>query len=141
MKKKLTEEQIVQKVCKILGLPYSHYNNHMNSADYFGQGELHAKVKIVVYGEEYGRYMFAILEDMYIHTENRDLAETVLRISNILKEHDPKTSKVSKKQVQEAKDTVKQIKEQIAKYLKAEKWLKANNCQKVINNPRKKILI
>lgn len=127
----MTEEQIVKKVCEMMGIRYHHYDNHNMTTQYFG-GRLESKPKIVVYSSRYGAWEFAILENMTITTPYGMSANFLLidilneRLSTVgLKEKE-------QKYYDELVDMKKGIEE-------SEKFLKENDCASVINNPNKKI--
>lgn len=124
----MSEEEIVKKVCEIMDIEYSHYDNHNMGIDYFSSPniKLSSRPKIVVYSSRMGRWQFAILEDMTVKTITSDLAENIMKMREKMKKLGIKTDN------REIDDELKKIK-------KAEKWLKKNKCQKVINDPKKKI--
>jgi len=121
----MTEEQIIIEVCKIMGIPYSHYDNHKMCVDYF-QYTLESIPKIVVYGGRYGPWELAILEDMSVITPLSRFHKTLIECAEVIATTD--NSKI-------VKDTLNKI----TKIKRAEIFLKENNCAEVINNPDKKI--
>lgn len=126
----MKEEEIIKKVCEIMEVKYSHYDNHDMSMDYFINDpfvKITSKPKIVVYSSRMGMWQFAILEDMTVITSLSGMSKTLVEIDNMMKGLGIKT------------DATDGSKSEMIKIEKAEKWLKKNNCQKVINDKRKKI--
>jgi hypothetical protein len=122
----MTEEEIVIKVCDIMGVKYSHYDNHKMTKDYFRHFVLKSIPKIVVYSGM-SPWEFAILEDMSIVTLNSMINETVLDAV--------KTTKIEIKYNEYIKGIIKEYET----IIEAENFLKDNNCSDVINNQNKKI--
>lgn len=128
----MTEEQIVQKICEIMGVNYSHYDNHDMSTNYFGHFELKSKPKIIVYSSKYGPWEFSILEDMSIISPlslfNIDILIDIFN-EKIL---NPVLNEEQQKQYDDLIFLKKQIK-------LGEEFLRQNNCTLIINNPDKKV--
>ena len=126
-----TEEEIVKDVCEIMNVHYSHYDNHKMGADYFHRHRpLKSQPKIVVYSSMQGRWQFAILEDMTIHTENLELNKIICQLKN-------KVDEMTKEQIEN--NDIADVLEEERRISLAENYLKENNCTSVINNPKKKI--
>jgi len=126
----MTEEQIVKKVCEIMGVKYSHYDNHRMGLDYFPHQELQSIPKIVCYGSSFGRWQFAILEDMTIINDMTPFNKSILEMVDSIEANDIEIDTTSH---------IKPLKEEMTKIKLAEHFLKENKCDKVINNPNKKI--
>lgn len=126
----MKELEIVKKLCEIMGVNYSHYDNHRMSKDYFSF-EISAIPKIVVYSSTYGHWQFSVLEDMSIITPVSKYYQTLFEMEAFLKERRGIDAK-NEKLMSETREEVERIKE-------AEKFLKDNNCSLVINNKSKRI--
>lgn len=131
---KMTEEEIVKKVCAILGINYSHYDNHNMGMDYF-HFKVSAKPKIVVYASSYGMWQFAILENMKVidGSSSLDFLSTLLREKMKELGIDPNDGN------DEHSRRLKEINEWQDKVKLAEDFLRENNCSEVINDKNKKI--
>lgn len=127
----MKEEEIVKKVCEIMGVKYSHYDNHNMSVDYFPHMKISAKPKIVVYSSKYGFWQFAILENMQVITATSESGKFILQMNDAI-------AKLSNKKTKYKKYFV-ELKNELNNISEAEKWLKKNNCYKVINDKNKKI--
>ncbi len=128
----MTEEEIVKKVCEIMDVKYSHYDNHDMPMDYFPHMDISAKPKIVAYSSRMGMWEFAILENMNILTSTSESGKFILQMTDVIKKLDDKKDK-------KYSSYYKEMKAELGKIEKAEKWLKENNCEKIINNSKKKI--
>lgn len=128
----MTEEQIVQKVCEIMGVNYSHYDNHNMPINYFGNDNLKSKPKIVTYSGKYGPWEFAILEDMSIITPLSIMGITMIIDTLYDKLKDTGLSPEHQKFYDEMVDTKKRLE-------LSEQFLKENDCVSIINNPNKKV--
>lgn len=122
----MKEIDIVKKVCEIMDINFSHYDNHNMPIDYF-RYELNHKPKIVVYSSKYGPWEFAILEDMSIITPMSQSFDT---LKLCLKNLDVSDDKMKK---------LENILSEELKIVKAELFLSENNCDVVINDKNKKI--
>lgn len=130
----MKEEEIVKKVCQIMDVKYHHYDNHNMGLDYFRNEimlNITSKPKIVVYCSKFGYWAFAILEDMTVITPGSGLDKTLAEIKKVL------NALEIKKGIKPS--TIKYADDYNAKISKAEKWLKKNNCDKVINDKNKKV--
>ncbi len=128
----MTKEQIVQKVCEIMGVNYSHYDNHDMSTNYFGYSELKSKPKIVVYSSKYGPWEFSILEDMSIISPL-----SLFNIDILIDIFNEKILNLGLNEEQQKQyDDLIFLKKQIKL---GEEFLKQNNCALIINNPNKKV--
>lgn len=130
----MKEEEIVIRVCEILGVRYSHYDNHDMSVNYFSDYTLHSKPKIVVYGSKYSSWQFAILEDMSIYTYTGRISKMSIDIWSKIKELG-----TDLESIEESKGIISRAERELEKIEEAEKFLKENNCASVINNSDKKI--
>lgn len=128
----MSEEKIVKKVCEMLGVKYSHYDNHDMGMDYFAPNEITSKPKIVVYSSQFGHWEFAILEDMSIFTPTTKFGQIIDSLikdkAELVEKFDPKT-----------KESVINSHNLYLTEKEVSKFLIENNCSKVINNPKKKI--
>lgn len=127
----MTEEEIVKKVCEMMNVHYSHYDNHKMGLDYFRFNTIKFIPKIVVYSESFGMWQFAILEDMSVLTSTSEHLESLINIAEKLKELnalDGESLKIYEKNIAERN-----------KYQEIQKWLIDNGYDKVINNSSKKI--
>ena len=127
----MKEEDIVKKVCEIMRVKYSHYDNHNMSLDYFEPMKLESKPKIVIYSLKYGHWEIAILEDMSVITPTYNFTKTMKTCVKRLLELGDNGD--------DTKKTLKdlEILEKITS--DAEKFLKDNNCASIINDETKKI--
>jgi len=127
----MKEEDIVKKVCEIMDVKYSHYDNHKMSIDYFRPEAITSIPKIVVYSSQHGYWAFAILEDMSIFTPiSNDLS--ILLTCLIEKLKDVELDDEIKKRIEDINNRKNKLE-------LAEKFLKENNCALVINDTNKKI--
>ena len=127
----MTEVDIVKKVCEIMGLEYSHYDNHEMGLDYFQHIKITSKPKIVVYSQEYSYWDFAILEDMSVLTSTSNYTKTLRSIYNRMLELGELT--------ESQKEYASVLIDQENRIETAEEFLKDNNCSDVINDTNKKI--
>ena len=123
----MKEEEIVKKVCEIMGVKYSHYDNHDMRIDYFPYLELDARPKIVVYSSKFGPWELAILENMTVVTPLHNVQKTM---KSLLLELNDNSDNIKK--------TLKDLEVTEEKFLTAETFLKENNCAAVINDKTKK---
>jgi hypothetical protein len=127
----MKEEDIVKKVCEIMGVNYSHYDNHSMDLYYFDPIRLISKPKIVVYSSEYGSWEFAILEDMSVITPminyNKAMKSIYVRMSEL------------GTPTEREKEHYRVIIAEENKISNAEQFLKDNDCASVINDVNKKI--
>lgn len=129
----MTEGQIVQKVCEIMEIEYSHYDNHEMTIDYFGYNLKH-KPKIVSYSIKYGFWEFAILEDMSIITPI-----SMMGIDFLIDLFSEKFLNIGlNEEQQKYYEDLKILKNKIQL---SEQFLKENDCQMIINNSKKRKLI
>lgn len=135
----MTEEEIVKKVCEIMGVKYSHYDNHKMSLDYFRPTVLKSIPKIVVYSSSYGYWQFSILEDMTIHTMTTPYNKMLVDSFEHLKQKENISSADKEDLLKDINKRMININKEIAYIAEAEKFLKENNCSEIINNPKKKI--
>jgi len=131
----MSEEQIVQKVCEIMGVKYSHYDNHKMGKDYFQHYTLDSTPKIVVYSGM-SPWEFAILEDMSVITAMSRYNDTLIEAYEMMTRLEDSLKLTEKK---DASDMLVKVNEEMKCIKEAESFLKENNCSKVINNPKKKI--
>lgn len=128
----MTEVDIVKKVCEIMGVEYSHYDNHKMGLDYFQFVKVTSIPKIILYSQKYGPWEFAILEDMTVVTDMSNsikvLRSTYNKMLELGGELDDRT-----------RQHINFLIEQETKIANAEKFLKENDCASVINNPDKKV--
>ena len=122
----MKEIDIVKKVSEIMGIKFSHYDNHNMTLDYF-RYELKSKPKIVVYSSKYGPWEFAILEDMTVITVTSGFIDTLKLCFDTVGITDDTKEKLSK------------ILEEEKRIEEAENFLKENDCASVINDKNKKI--
>ena len=127
----MKEEDIVKKVCEIMGVKYSHYDNHKMGVEYFEHHNLKSIPKIVVYGSSHGAWQFAILEDMSIITSMTPFMDTLMEVINLLGDFD----NVDEEKVKHYESILSENKNTKL----SEKFLKDNDCSVVINDVNKKI--
>ena len=132
----MTEEQIVQKVCELMGVNYSHYDNHKMTKDYFQHYTLDSTPKIIVYSSKYGPWEFAILEDMSVITPMSHFNNTLIESCEMIIRLEDSLKTTRKKDVS---DTLVRVNKEMECIKEAETFLKENKCSKVINYPKKKI--
>ena len=126
----MTEEQIVQKICEIMEINYSHYDNHKMTINYFPHHNLKFIPKIVVYSSKYGPWEFSILEDMSVITPLSPFLDTIISITD-----DYNELNLSDKLMDNYNKCIK-----LKKTIKlCEQFLKENNCASIINDENKKI--
>jgi len=121
------EEAIVKKICEIMNVKYSHYDNHKMSKEYFPHYKLDSIPKIVVYSGM-SPWQFTILEDMSIVTPMSPFNETLMELRDII----PELPEEKRELLDSAKDEMERIKI-------AEKYLKDNKCSLIINDESKPI--
>ncbi len=122
----MKEIDIVKKVSEIMGIKFSHYDNHNMTLDYF-RYELNSKPKIIVYSSKYGPWEFAILEDMTVITPTSRFNDTFKMCLDVVNLSDKIKDRLSEILLEE-----KRIEE-------AENFLKENDCASVINDENKKV--
>lgn len=123
----MIEEQIVKKLCEIMGVKYSHYDNHKMSKDYFTHQKLESIPKIVVYSGM-SPWQFAVLEDMSVITSMSSFHKTFMEMKEILQKLDDNQNEL-----------LSTISDEMLRIEKAEQYLKDNNCSVVINDKLKSI--
>ena len=127
-----TEEEIIKKICELMDVNYSHYDNHDMGLKYFPYRKLKFIPKIVVYGSQYGAWEFSILEDMTVITPMSPFNRTFLEI---IKDQESKNIDIDTSK----KEDVKTIKIEMENIIKSEKFLKENKYSTIINDKNKKI--
>jgi hypothetical protein len=102
--------------------------------DYFQPHTLQSKPKIVVYSQTFGRSAFAILENMTVYTETRNLAEMSKDLLERMKQMG-----ASEEDIKDSEEKMKPSTILLNKIEAVENWLKENNCAEIINDENKKI--
>ena len=127
----MKEVDIVKKVCEIMGVDYSHYDNHDMGLDYFEHLKITSKPKIVVYSQKYGHWEFAILEDMSVVTDMTSSIKTLKSMYDKMIAFGPFTDG--------QKQHIEFLIDQETKIINAENFLKENDCASIINDTTKKV--
>ena len=126
----MTEEDIVKKVCEIMGIRYSHYDKHDMQLDYFPHIKLTSKPKFVVYSSTYGYWEFAILENMNVVTSTSEYNKTILSLY--------KEMVLDVKHSEKETLYIDEIVEEEKKLTLAQNFLKRNGCSLIINAKKQK---
>lgn len=144
----MKEEEIVKKICEIMEVKYSHYDNHNMPLNYLKpEVTTKSKPKIIIYSSSYGRWQFAILEDMSIVDSTCIFIDGIKSINKTLElliKKSKNSKNINSEELESYKKLIKEGNEDFLKinekFSKAEKFLKENNCAEIINNPNKIIL-
>ena len=120
----MTKDDVVKKVCEIMDVKYSHYDDHNMGENYFPHMNLTSNPKIVCYSGM-SPWEFAILEDMSVITPTSHLNETILMCVETLEKVDRVTDK-------NREMGVRARKEQQQVNL-ASQFLIENKCYEIIN--------
>ena len=121
----MNKTDIVKKVCEILEVKHSHFDDHMSSVDYFPHMKLDSPVRVVAY-PGMCPWSFAILENMEVITPTSGFSELMLMCVDSIEEAGGQLS-------EEHRETEIEILEEIKRLAEAKKFLIENNCAVVIN--------
>ena len=121
-----TKEDIVKKICEIMNVKYSHFDDHMSDDEYFPQMKFDSPVRIVCYSGM-SPWEFAILEDMRVVTSTTPFSEILLKTYDHLEEVEgsEELQEKYKKMADEVRDELERLRE-------AEKYLIENECHKIL---------
>ena len=121
----MNKDDIVKKVCEILNVKHSHYDDHMSSEDYFPNMKLDSPVRIVAY-PGMCPWSFAILENMEVITPTSRFSELILMCSESMENHHYELTG-------EQRETEREVIEELKLLSEAKEFLIKNNCAEIIN--------
>jgi len=123
----MKKEDIIKKVCEIMNVKYSHFDDHMSDEEYFPRMNFNSPVRIVCYSGM-SPWEFAILEDMRVVTSTTPFSEILLKIYDHLQEVEGSEDLQVK-----YKDMADEVRGELERIQLAEKYLIENECHKILN--------